>query len=151
MKKFISSMMPEFLRRAVRNRNAMKELKNIRIFTCDTKSLISKSSLILEEIFNSSQIGMEWDEHEKKTVIFQPPGGTGGVNPGDRRAVYYLVSKFKPSSVLEIGTHIGASTLHIAAALYKNQNLEGAKKQPCLVSVDITNVNDPVAKPWLKY
>src|SRR2546430_6217516 len=38
-----------------------------------------------------------------------------------RRAIYYLVRHLRPRSVLEIGTHLGASTVHIAAALRKVQ------------------------------
>ena len=41
----------------------------------------------------------------------------GGVNPGDRQAVYYLIMALKPQNVLEVGTHIGASMPHIARAL----------------------------------
>ena len=72
------------------------------------------------------------------------------MNPGDRRAIYYLISHFKPRSVLEIGTHIGASTIHVAAALHKLQESEN-NGQVSLVSVDVTNVNDAVLKPWLNY
>lgn len=59
---------------------------------------------------------------------------TGGVNPGDRRAIYYLVRALKPVNVLEIGTHVGASTLHIAAALRQN----GIGN---MTTVDIQDVN----------
>lgn len=61
---------------------------------------------------------------------------TGGVNPGDRRAVYYLMRSLRPANVLEIGTHVGASTLHIAAGLKQN----GAGD---LTTVDIKDVNAP--------
>jgi predicted O-methyltransferase YrrM len=61
---------------------------------------------------------------------------TGGVNPGDRRAVYHFMRSFRPASVLEIGTHVGASTLHIAAGLKQN----GAGT---LTTVDIKDVNAP--------
>ena len=51
--------------------------------------------------------------------------------------------------MLEIGTHIGASTLHIAAAL------SAAAGEGCapgkLVSVDINDVNSTKTRPWLKY
>jgi predicted O-methyltransferase YrrM len=48
----------------------------------------------------------------------------------------------KPRSVLEMGTHIGASTLHIARALLRvNQNGK-------LTSVDMADVNHPEHGPW---
>lgn len=79
---------------------------------------------------------------------FEIPDGTGGVNPGDRRAIYYLVSYFRPRSVLEVGTHIGASTVHIAAAL---NGYEKPDSRANLVSVDIGDVNDPISKTWLQH
>ena len=66
-----------------------------------------------------------------------------GVNPGDCRALYYLVRALQPNQTLEIGTHIGASTVHIAAALRTAQSPPGS-----LVTVDIRPVNDPVTRPW---
>ncbi len=59
---------------------------------------------------------------------------TGGVNPGNRRAIYYLLRSLRPANVLEIGTHVGASTLHIAAALKQNSAVD-------LTTVDIQDVN----------
>jgi predicted O-methyltransferase YrrM len=64
---------------------------------------------------------------------------SGGVNPGDRRAIYYLASHFKPRSVLEIGTHIGASTVYLASGL---RHFGGH-----LTTVDIVDVNAPDG-PW---
>ena len=72
----------------------------------------------------------------------------GGVNPGDRRAIYTLIHHFRPRAVLEIGTHIGASTLCMAAALDSN-DADGAVEG--LWTVDIEDVNDPVARPWQRY
>jgi predicted O-methyltransferase YrrM len=75
--------------------------------------------------------------------------GSGGVNRGDQRGIYHLIRHFKPSSVLEVGTHIGASTVHIASAMQRNQAETGQDIR--LVTVDIADVNDPVDKPWLRY
>lgn len=68
---------------------------------------------------------------------------TGGVNPGDRRAIYQLIRYFKPMHVLEVGTHVGASTLHIAAALRSNGS--GA-----LTTVDVVDVN-AFDGPWAQH
>ena len=69
-----------------------------------------------------------------------------GVNVGDRRAVFYLISAIKPTTVLEVGTHIGASTIHIASALATNSDNDVS-----LTSVDIKDVNSQVEKPWLNF
>jgi predicted O-methyltransferase YrrM len=66
-----------------------------------------------------------------------------GVNPGDRRAIAALVTHLRPRTVLEIGTHIGSSTLTLAATL--------ASTNARITTVDIADVNDPVAREWEKY
>jgi predicted O-methyltransferase YrrM len=63
------------------------------------------------------------------------------VNPGDRRALHALVLGLQPRRVLEIGTHIGCSTLSLAVALQRTAGK--------LWTVDIQDVNDPAARPWL--
>jgi predicted O-methyltransferase YrrM len=69
-------------------------------------------------------------------------GKTGGVNPGDRRALYFLVRALCPRRVLEIGTHVGASTIHIAAALKKNGAVPG---ESVFITVDVQDIEAPDA------
>ena len=71
-----------------------------------------------------------------------------GVNPGDRRALYQLIRGLGPARVLEVGTHIGASTAHLAAAL-RDTTAAGASRAS-FTTVDILDVNDPVKAPWLR-
>jgi predicted O-methyltransferase YrrM len=66
----------------------------------------------------------------------------GALNQGDRRAIYCLIRHFKPRRVLEIGTHLGSSTLYISAALKQNAR-DGAAGQ--LLTVDVVDVNGPDA------
>jgi predicted O-methyltransferase YrrM len=54
------------------------------------------------------------------------------------------MTALRPRSVLEVGTHIGASTIYIAAAL-KRLN-EDAK----LTTIDIVDVNHPAEGAWKK-
>ncbi len=63
----------------------------------------------------------------------------GAVNPGDRRALHHLAVALAPARALEIGTHIGASTLHLAAGLGHG----GGR----LDTVDLADVNE-TAGPW---
>ena len=149
LKQTIGRMMPSLLRTTILIRKETKALGSLPRLQCDTDSLRCKSALSLHDVFNSSDIHRMWGHSQKATDTFSIPDGTGGVNPGDRRALYYLISALKPASVLEIGTHIGASTLHIASALYMSQIQDG--KSAGLTTVDIKDVNDPVTKPWLRY
>lgn len=67
----------------------------------------------------------------------------GGVNPGDGRALYFLVRRLDATRVLEIGTHVGASTAHLATAMNSSPGRERR-----IDTVDIVDVNDPVHGPW---
>lgn len=92
--------------------------------------------------FGSASSDREWPEVAARIDEILPieDGRTGGVNPGDRRALYYLTRWLKPARVLKIGTHVGASTLHIAAAL-RHQALA------MLTTVDTDDVNGTNG-PW---
>lgn len=68
----------------------------------------------------------------------------GGINPGDRRALFYLVWTLRPMKVLEVGTHIGASTLYIARAL------KYISDEAKVTTVDILDVNHPQTGAWKK-
>jgi predicted O-methyltransferase YrrM len=97
------------------------------------------------------EVDSEWRTVEEHIVSLGLAGDRpDAINPGDRRAVYYLVRHFQPRHVLEIGTHIGASTVHIAAALR-----EGLRADPFtarhLTTVDVIDVNDPISQHWVKY
>jgi predicted O-methyltransferase YrrM len=72
------------------------------------------------------------------------------VNPGDRRALYYLVRGFRAARVLEVGTHVGASTANIARALADTYAATSGTT-PRLITVDIQNVNDPQRGPWRQF
>src|SRR6266511_3475177 len=71
----------------------------------------------LNKLLNCPDLQADWSrvQHELDVACQIEDGTTGGVNPGDRRAVWYLIRGLNARSVLEIGTHVGASTVHIAS------------------------------------
>jgi predicted O-methyltransferase YrrM len=69
-----------------------------------------------------------------------------GVNPGDRRAIHALIYYLQAHTVLEVGTNVGASTLHIAQALRQMQQ-ENKQDHYHLTTVDIVDVN-ALQGPW---
>jgi predicted O-methyltransferase YrrM len=114
-----------------------------------TPSARNLTSLTLDDvrtILDSADIAKEWAAYAPRLseLCRIEDGKTGGVNPGDRRALFYLVRAFRPARVLEIGTHIGASTLYIGAALMRG----GREQIPRLVTVDIEDVNDSPHSCW---
>lgn len=112
----------------------------------DAANLRPANDLPLDAIWNNAAITQGWDDDRAflRTVMTQEHMN-GGVNPGDQRALYYLVRALAPRNFLEVGTHIGASTLFIARALQANGN--GAT----MTSVDIYDVNNPQTANWAQY
>ena len=142
----MARLMPSFIYNRIRIQRGLKQLSTAQQAECKTDKLRYKHDLSLSNIFSSHEIDTMWPYAEKEIKQFSIPDGTGGVNPGDRRAIYYLISAIKPKSVLEIGTHIGASTIHIASALSKSSD-----KEVSITTVDIADVNSQINKPWLKH
>lgn len=112
------------------------ELGRVKRLNCDLSLLRNMKRKELDDIFLSPSIEREWIEANRYVDALEITDRAHGVNYGDRRALYYLIKYFHPSSVLEVGTHIGASTVHIAMALKKD-----AGQRTKLVSLDIYDVN----------
>ena len=109
------------------------------------ENLHPANEFYLDIILNNEEAAHSWAEDSEKIFAVLPQeGAEGGVNPGDRRALYTFVRALKPASVLEVGTHIGASTLQIAQALKTNGGGH-------LTTVDIYDVNHPADGAWKKY
>ena len=134
-----------------RIRTKNKGLKNFRELPttkCNVNNLKNISDEELSQIFSNGRIQDEWVSGEPKIDSLKIPNMAGGVNNGDQRALYSLVRGFKPISILEIGTHIGSSTIALAMAALKNRQ-EGVKTK--IISTDIIDVNDKDKKHWEIY
>lgn len=102
-----------------------------------------RTAVNLEELFAQDEIAQAWAaDHAAIRSVFGDDDRFGGINPGDRRALYSLIAGLKPQRVLEVGTHIGASTLYIARAL------KGHVSHGRVTTVDILDVNDPAKGAW---
>lgn len=131
------------LKRILKIHREARALDRVPSIRCHAASLQAAEEVDLEEAFRSDEIEAAWNAVAPALQAFDIPDGTGGVNPGDRRAIFGLVRYFQPRTVLEVGTHIGASTVHIAAAM--------SDRDGSLISVDAVDVNDPIARPWLRH
>ena len=141
-------MWSDFINRHRRIRAESRQLREIPHSPVQLESLRPVTPPDLAAILVSPATHAEWSQTESylNDVCQIGDRKNFGVNPGDRRALWYLVKGFGARSVLEIGTHVGASTFYLAAAL-KTLNGEGA---PRLVTVDIGDVNDAVSGDWKK-
>jgi predicted O-methyltransferase YrrM len=122
-------------------------LNDIPRTSCDISRLGSYDQRWLCETFNCQQIAREWFGDAQRIAALNMPEMTGGVNPGDRRALYHLTRFLRPARVLEIGTHIGSSTVALALAAVRNQ-VDGV--ETIVETVDVCDVNDELAMPWLQ-
>lgn len=110
------------------------------ILPFDGANLRPASRIDLAAVMNDTAIGATFAEDNARIAsAYGTDEILGGVNPGDRRALYHLIAHFQPKRVLEIGTHVGASTVYIASAL--RRFIGGAK----LTTADIVDVNGPNA------
>ncbi len=130
-----------------RGGTAVESLADLPTANCSVVGLGSFDVSWLADTFSQQRIHAEWAEDAQRITALNMPEMTGGVNPGDRRALYYLVRVIKPLTLLEIGTYIGSSTVALAFAAARNQ-AEGIDTR--IVTVDICDVNDERTCPWLE-
>ncbi len=121
-------------------------LNRLPVAYCDATRLGNLCHRQIVEALASTQSTDEWSEDIARLDALKLPLLTGGVNPGDRQALYCLIRHCKPLSILEVGTHIGSSTLAIALAAARNR-ADGIDTR--IVTIDIRNVNDERTMPWL--
>ncbi len=148
-KRALKGIIPAGLKRDRKIRLARRLLGQISQQTCRSKPLLPSSAIDLHAILHNRDRISEWSGIEAKLseLMAMAPSaaqsdGNRGVNPGDQRAIYHLIRALNPKTVLEVGTNVGFSTLHIAAALEAN----GSNGR--ITTVDITDVNDPNDQPW---
>lgn len=141
----LKAILPQTALNAARRLRDVQSLLRTQKLSFDSANLRPANDLPLETIWNNPVIAQEWEQDRAflRTVMTQEHMN-GGVNPGDQRALYYLVRALAPRNFLEVGTHIGASTLFIARALQGNGHGR-------MTSVDIYNVNDTQIANWKKH
>lgn len=125
-------------------------LSNLARAEIDTSKLGKIDKGEIERILTEPKLQEEWLVLAKEIdqlILFEDMK-TGGVNPGDRRALYYLVRALGLKRVLEIGTNVGASTIHIAAAMKVNLLADEEPNTHSLVTVDIVDVNHAPDASW---
>ena len=144
MKKILKKILPVNISNKLRAAEDASKLNRLPIETCDFEALRKIDSQTLSQIFNNEDLKAEYQAIRPIVKNLGLPEDTGGVNIGDQQAIFYLIKHFEPQNVLEVGTFIGCSTVHIALA-------QKDKPDAKLTTVDIRNVNDPTTKPWINH
>jgi hypothetical protein len=140
----LKKLVPVSVRQYRNERREKAEFARLATLKCDATRLRNVRDLDLAALFADATLAKEWQEIEREISKLRITDKAAGVNLGDRRALYYLIRHLKPKTVLEIGTHVGASTVHIVAALRKQPGIGSFRVD----TVDIYDVNDPVVGPW---
>ena len=137
------TMIKNFLHKILR-----KHYEKTRLF------LVKKHTFLIDNLsdqidfiskLNDKEINNDFNEAKKKINKLGIPNLTGGVSPIDQELIFKIIRAIKPRKILEIGTHIGSSTVSIALALALQ------KEEGFIKTVDIQDVNDEKNKPWLKF
>jgi len=143
MKKILKKILPVSLSNKLRIANEVSQLNRLAAQTWNFSPLRKIDTQTLEHIFNDKDLKAQYQSIRPEIERLELPEFTGGVNIGDQQAIYYLIRQFKPQNILEVGTFVGCSTVHIALAI---KDIPDAK----LTTVDIRDVNDTETKPWIE-
>jgi cephalosporin hydroxylase len=130
LKHAVLKLLPRQVREAVNWRMEQSGLAALPTRACRAEHLSSEIPAISD--------WPDWPEWPQVAAYAGLLGArAGAVNLGDRRAIYSLTRALRPRSVLEVGTHLGGSTMMIALAL------RHAQRGGRLTTVDILDVNGP--------
>lgn len=140
MKALLKKVLPQSLMNKARGLRDVVQLGTVSSLSFEAANLSRTPDIY--KLLTQEDAQQNWaEDHAQIMKVLIDEDRAGGVNPGDRRVLYMLLSALKPKTVLEIGTHIGASTLYIARAL------KAAAPESRITTVDICDVNAPDA-PW---
>lgn len=144
--RIIPRLLPKSAAVALQIRRERKNLAATPPQKADTGVLLSERDAQIQSWLHSPLEG-DWFAIQKQLDPIRFGTRSGAVNPGDQRALYYIARALRPNSMLEIGTHVGASTGLLALALrHNNANVPGIA--PKLTTVDLLDVNDSRHGAW---
>jgi predicted O-methyltransferase YrrM len=129
-------LLPNPLRNSIDRAIELRNLNRLAAASCDASALAREAPKLAAE-------EGEWRQVKAAVEKFGLSDKPGAVNYGDRRAIYELARAMRARSILEVGTHLGASTTMLALALKQN----GGGR---FVTVDVRDVNGPKGA-WAQY
>ncbi len=144
IKSFVLKLIPTLIRRKLYEYFSRKKLNKIPNIHCDIRNLAALSDYNISDALNNNSLLLSWEEDKKIISNFNIPKMSGGINPGDQKAIYFLIKHFGFQKILEVGTHLGSSTVASALAIKSSD-------KSVLITVDLNDVNDEKTTPWKNY
>ena len=154
LKRLVRNVLPARMHGALRRAVHARQLNRTPVMVADVSRLPRAAEISFPEMLRSDGREDGW-EKAKSSIreVFDYVPGSHAVDPESGRAIYHLIRRLEPRSVLEIGTNCGASTVHAAMAMreYRNTGRPPRLVTPRLVTVDLFDVNDPASTEAKRY
>ena len=149
LKRLVRNILPARVHGALRRVVHSRRLDRVPVMAADLAPLPGAAEISFPELLRGDGMADGWEKAKIAiNEVFEDVPGSHAIDPESRRAIFHLIRRFQPRSVLEIGTNRGASTLHAAMAMREYRN---AGHPPRLVTVDLFDVNDPATAEAKRY
>ena len=148
--RIVRKLLPAPLTRKLSIASGRRRLSGIETIACDATPLPDFKRVTFAQWFEDDVVADAWRTVEQAIDELGVAEQRGGVNPGDRRAIYTLVRQWQPRNILEVGTHVGSSTVAISAA-QDSLRRHSPDVSYGLTTVDLIDVNDAATRRWEKF
>ncbi len=149
LKRLVRNILPARAHGALRRVVHTQRLNRLPVMAVDVAPLPKAAEISLSDMLRGDGMFDSWEQAQTSIKeIFEYMPWTHATDPQSCRAIYHLIRRFQPRSLLEIGTNRGASTLCAAMAMREYRNVG---RSPRLVTVDLFDVNDPAAAEAKRY
>ena len=149
LKRLVRNILPARVHGALRRVVHTRRLNRVPVMAADVAPLPRAVEISFPDMLRGGGMADGWEQAKTSiNEIFEDVPGSHAMKPESRRAIYHLIRRLQPRSVLEIGTNCGASTLHAAMAMREYRN---AGRPPRLVTVDLFDVNNPATAEAKRY
>ena len=142
-------MLPARVHGALRRTVHGHRLNRAPAMVANIAPLPKAAEISVSDMLSGDGIADGWEKARTSIgEVFADVPASHAIDPESRRAIYYLIRRLQPRSVLEVGTNRGASTLHAAMAMREYRNGCGPSR---LVTVDLFDVNNPATAEARRY
>ena len=149
LKRLVRNILPARVHGALRRVVHTRRLDRAPVRAVDVAPLPRAAEISFPDTLRGDGMADGWKRRKARSMKSSKTcRGSHAIDSNSRRAIYHLIRRLRPRSVLEIGTNRGASTLYAAMAMREYRN---AGRPPRLVTVDLFDVNNPATAEAKRY